>query len=68
MFFLFSIHISSRVRSRFICSPINLKFGGEVLNSLIFILKGGDWDWSSKSNVLCSGIVIPIKETFSFVL
>ena len=46
MFFLFTVQISSKVQSCFICGPINLKFGGEVLNSLIFILNGGDWGWN----------------------
>ena len=35
---------SSSVRSRFICGLIELIFGEHVLNSLIFILNGADWN------------------------
>ena len=44
----FTIQISSKVWSHFICGPIDLKFGGEVRDSLIFNLNGGDRIWSFK--------------------
>ncbi|RVW40094.1 Retrovirus-related Pol polyprotein from transposon TNT 1-94 [Vitis vinifera] len=39
--------ISSNGRSRFVCGPIDLKFEGEIFNSLISNLNGGDRIWSS---------------------
>ena len=44
----FTVQISSKVRFRFVCGPIDLKFGGEVCDSLIFNLNNGDWIWSSE--------------------
>ena len=41
------VQISSKVRSYFVCGPIDLKFGGEVRDSLIFNMNGGDQIWSS---------------------
>ncbi|RVX09848.1 hypothetical protein CK203_013038 [Vitis vinifera] len=40
--------ISSNGRSRFVCGPIDLKFEGEIFNSLISNLNGGDRIWSSE--------------------
>ncbi|RVX19730.1 Aromatic aminotransferase ISS1 [Vitis vinifera] len=40
------LEISSKVRSRFVCGPIDLKFGREVRDSLIFNLNDGDQIWS----------------------
>ena len=45
-FFFFTVQISSNVRSCFICGTIELNFGGEVRDSLIFNLNGGDRIWS----------------------
>ncbi|RVW83457.1 Retrovirus-related Pol polyprotein from transposon TNT 1-94 [Vitis vinifera] len=39
--------ISSNGRSHFVCGPIDLKFEGEIFNSLISNLNGGDRIWSS---------------------
>ncbi|RVW31737.1 Retrovirus-related Pol polyprotein from transposon TNT 1-94 [Vitis vinifera] len=39
--------ISSNGRSYFVCGPIDLKFEGEIFNSLISNLNGGDRIWSS---------------------
>ena len=44
---------SSSVRSRFIRGLIELIFGENVLNSLIFIVNGEDWNWSSEQWCLC---------------
>ena len=44
---------SSSVRSRFIRGLIELIFGEHVLNSLIFILNGADWNWSSEQWCYC---------------
>ena len=46
--FFFTAQISSKVRSRFFCGPIDLKFGGEVCDSLIFNVNGGDRIWRSR--------------------
>ncbi|RVW60893.1 Eukaryotic translation initiation factor 3 subunit F [Vitis vinifera] len=43
-----SDQISSNGRSRFVCGPIDLKFEGEIFNSLISNLNGGDRIWSSE--------------------
>ena len=48
--FFFIVQTSSKVQSRFVCGPIDLKFGGEVRDSLIFNLNGGDRIWSSKQS------------------
>ena len=47
-FLLFTIQISSNGRSGFVCGPIDLKFEGEIFNSLISNLNGGDRIWSSE--------------------
>ena len=44
--FFFTVQISSKVRSCFVCGPIDLKFGEEVRDSLIFNLNCGDQIWS----------------------
>ena len=44
--FFFIVQISSKVRSYFVCGPIDLKFGREVRDSLIFNQNGGDRIWS----------------------
>ena len=41
-FFLFTVQISSRVRSYIIHGTINLKFGGRVRDSLVLNLNGED--------------------------
>ena len=46
-FLLFTVQISSNGRSRLVCGPIDLKFEGEIFNSLISNLNGGDRIWSS---------------------
>ena len=46
-FLLFTVQISSNGRSRFVCGPIDLKFEGEIFNTLISNLNGGDRIWSS---------------------
>ncbi|KAL6323545.1 hypothetical protein AAG906_039125 [Vitis piasezkii] len=46
-FFLFTVHISSNGQSRFVYGSIDLKFEGEIFNSLISNLNGGDRIWSS---------------------
>ena len=46
--FIFIAHISSKVSSLFICGLIDLKFGEEVRDSLIFNLNGGDRIWRSR--------------------
>ena len=46
--FFFTAQISSKVRSRFVCGPIDLKFGGEVCDSLIFNVNGEDRIWRSR--------------------
>ena len=38
--FFFTTQISSKVQSRFVCGPIDLKFGGEVHDSLVFNMNG----------------------------
>ena len=38
----------SSLRSMSFCGLIELFFGEHVFNSLIFILNGGDWGWSSE--------------------
>ena len=45
--FFLTAQIPSNVRSYFIYGPIDLKFGGEVCDSLIFNLNGGDQIWRS---------------------
>ncbi|RVW79299.1 Retrovirus-related Pol polyprotein from transposon TNT 1-94 [Vitis vinifera] len=40
--------ISSNGRSRFVYGPIDLKFEGEILSSLISNMNGGDRIWSSR--------------------
>ncbi|RVW71160.1 Retrovirus-related Pol polyprotein from transposon TNT 1-94 [Vitis vinifera] len=40
--------ISSNGRSRFVCGPIDLKFEGEIFNSMISNLNGRDRIWSSE--------------------
>ncbi|RVW62457.1 Retrovirus-related Pol polyprotein from transposon TNT 1-94 [Vitis vinifera] len=47
LFIAFKSMISSNGRSRFVCGPIDLKFEGEILNSLISNLNGEDRIWSS---------------------
>ena len=46
--FFFIVQTSSKVQSRFVCGLIDLKFGGEVHDLLIFNLNGRDRIWSSK--------------------
>ena len=36
----------SKVLSRFFCGPIDLNIGGEVCDSLVFNMNGGDQIWS----------------------
>ena len=48
--FFFTIQISSKVWSRFVCGMIDLKCGGEVCDSLIFNMNGGDQIWSSRQS------------------
>ena len=44
--FFFTVQILSNIRSYFVYEPINLKFGREVRDSLIFNLNDEDWIWS----------------------
>ena len=44
--FFFTVQISSKIQP-LICGLIDLKFGGEVRDSLIFNLNGGDRIWRS---------------------
>ena len=48
---------SSSVRSQFIRGLIELIVCEHVLNSLIFVLNGADWNWSSEQWCLCPRIV-----------
>ena len=59
-FFFFTAQISSKVRSRFVYGTINLKFGGDVRDSLIFILNGGDRIWRSRRSSFSPRIESPI--------
>ena len=45
--FFFTVQILSNIRSYFVYGLIDLKFGGEVRDSLIFNLNSGDRIWSS---------------------
>ena len=59
---------SSSVRSCFIRGLIELIFGEHVLNSLILILTGEDWNLSSEQWCLCPRTVTLFCEISLFVL
>ena len=60
-FLLFTVQISSNGRSCFVCGPIDLKFEGEIFNSLISNLNGEDQIWSSGRLLLQSVNVFVVE-------